>query len=78
MSKLLSLKMDEQIFRTTERMVKSAKMSRNAYINKAVDLFNRLQNRKSLAKALHAESAMVARESLTVLHAFEALEDKID
>lgn len=77
MSILLSLKMEERIFKTTERIVKKTKMSRNAYINEAVDFFNRLQKRKVIAKTLAFESEKVARESLLTVHAFEAFEDAL-
>ena len=69
--------MDEQIFRVTERLVRETGTSRNAYINRAVDFFNRLQKRRALAKDFRSESEKVAQESLAVLHAFESLEDEI-
>lgn len=75
MSIMLSLKMDEKIYKTTEGIVKTTKTSRNAYINRAVDFFNRLQKRKELAKDLKRESEKVSSESMATLHAFEVLED---
>ena len=77
MSIALSLKMDEKIYKTTETILKKAKKSRNAYINQAVDFFNRLHKRKSMAEALKRESAKVSEGSLETLHAFEALEDEL-
>ncbi len=77
MSMLFSLKMNDQIYQTAESMLRKTKMSRNAYINRAVDFFNRMQKRKTLAKAFRIESKKVASESLRTLHAFEALEDSL-
>ncbi len=77
MSKLLSLKMDENIFLATEKIVRKLHVPRNAYINKAVDFFNRVQRRKNLAKALRMESRAVSLESRAVLRAFESLEENL-
>ena len=77
MSILLSLKLNERIFRTTESILKKMKKSRNAYFNEAVDFFNRIQKRKTLAEALKLESERVSKEGLAVLKAFEAFEDEL-
>lgn len=77
MSIQLSLKLDEKVFESTERIVKQMHMPRNAYINRAVDFFNRLQARKALAKTLRGESRKVASDSLSVLKTFESLEDEL-
>ena len=77
MSIMLSLKLNERIFKTTEGILRKMKKSRNAYFNEAVDFFNRIQKRKTLAHALKLESERVSKESLAVLKAFEALEDEL-
>lgn len=71
----LSLKLDEVIFKETERLLKKFKIPRNRYINEALDFYNRLQRRKLLAKQLEKESKLVSKESLNVLSDFELLED---
>ena len=77
MSILLSLKLNERVFQTTEKILKKAGKSRNAYINEAVDFFNRIQRRKGLAGTLRSESERVSKESMAVLKAFEAMEDEL-
>ena len=42
MSKMLSLKMQNDIFIETEAITKKIHMPRNAYINQAVDFYNKL------------------------------------
>ncbi|MBI2119536.1 MAG: hypothetical protein HYT97_07920 [Elusimicrobia bacterium] len=75
MSKLLSLKLNEEIFKSTEKITKETHIPRNAYINKAVDFFNKLHRRKALEKTLRTESAKVSKDSLSVLRAFETFKD---
>lgn len=77
MSILLSLKLNERIFQTTERILKKAGKSRNSYLNEAVDFFNRIQKRKDLAGILKSESERVSSENLAVLRVFEAMEDEL-
>ena len=71
----LSLKLDEVIFKETERLLKKFKIPRNRYINEALAFYNQLQRRKLLAKQLEKESKLVSKESLNVLSDFELLED---
>ena len=72
MSKVLSLKLKEEIFEETEKIRKYVKVPRNAYINKALEFYNRIHNRNILKKKLIKESALVSAESLAVLEEFEA------
>jgi hypothetical protein len=45
MSKVLSLKLDEKVFLETERTIGRLKKPRNAYINEAVDFYNKHNRR---------------------------------
>ena len=73
MSKILSLKLREEVFKEMETTVTRLKRPRNAYINEAVAHFNRLHRRHLLGEQLARESAAVSDESLRVLAEFEAL-----
>jgi len=54
--KNLSLKIDDNIFEETERILSKIKKPRNRYINEAINFYNKLQNRKLLKKVLERES----------------------
>ena len=72
--KVLSLKLKDEIFEDVERMVKSAKISRNAYINRAVELYNQFNRRHLLRKQFHRASKLVMVESMKVLKEMESLD----
>ncbi|MBI3467638.1 MAG: hypothetical protein HY000_31910 [Planctomycetes bacterium] len=72
MSKVLSLKLREDIFAETEEILKKVRRPRNTYFNEAIAFYNKLWNRRQLARQLAKESQAVAAESLTVLAEFEA------
>jgi hypothetical protein len=63
MSKILSLKLKNEIFEETESILKKTKHPRNAYFNEAIHFYNRLFTRKMLRKQLLKESAMVAEQA---------------
>lgn len=73
--KLLSLKMDEAIFRETEEITDKLKKARNRYINEAVELYNLYNKKKLYRKQLEKESRAVAAGSLKMLKEFEKLAD---
>ena len=73
--KNLSLKLQDAIFAETEKLTGLLKKNRNAYLNEAIEFYNRYQNRRLLAEQLRRESALVADNSLEVLADLEALED---
>ncbi len=77
MSKALSLKLKDQVFRETEEILRRRKEPRNAYFNDAINLYNKLWRRKLLKVKLAQESRLVSDESLLVLEEFEALEDEL-
>lgn len=66
--KTLSLKLDDLVFAETELIIGHTKLSRNRYINEALDFYNKLQKRNLLAAQLETESKLVRAESLYVLH----------
>ena len=77
MSKALSLKLKEDVFKDVERITRKIKMPRNTYINKALEFYNRFNQRKLLKTQLLRESELVRKNSLTVLNEFEQIEDDI-
>jgi predicted transcriptional regulator len=77
MSKVLSLKLKDEIFREAEEILRRNKRPRNAYLNEAVDFYNKLWKRKLLKRTLARESALVAGDSLEVLRCFEKIEDEL-
>jgi len=77
MAKILSLKLQDEVFQEAEEVLSQNRRSRNAYFNEAIHLYNKLWKRKFLKKALAAESALVAEDSLAVLEAFEQMEDEL-
>lgn len=72
--KTISLKIDESIFGETEKILSSIKISRNRYINEAIEYYNKAQKREVLEKQLKAESKLVKNESMSVLKEFENLD----
>jgi len=70
-SKLLSLKLRDDVLREAEQIVRKCGQSRNAYFNDAIQFYNKLWERKLLKKRLRTESALVAADSMEVLEAFE-------
>lgn len=71
--KTLSLKLDDEIFKETEKIATRMKRARNRYINEAVNLYNRYNNRQLLKKQLAKESKATSDESMQVLSEFEKL-----
>ena len=74
--KNLSLKLDERVFNETERILESLKESRNRYINRAVDYFNKMQRRKLVGEQIAAESLIIRNDSLEICREFEQLNDE--
>ena len=74
MSKNLSLKLHDEIFEETERVLKKVRRPRNAYINEAIHFYNKLHTRRLLKTQLVKESNIVKDDSMVVLEEFEAFE----
>ena len=77
MSKVLSLKLQEEVFRETEEILQRLRKPRNAYLNEAINLYNKLWKRRVLEEALVRDSTLVADDSIEVLEVFEQLEDEL-
>jgi hypothetical protein len=77
MSKALSLKINEDIYKEVEEITKKYHIPRNAYINQALSVYNKLNRRKILKKQLAFESRLVGNNSLEVLAEFDKFEDEI-
>ena len=76
MTKLISLKIEERELRKVDHSAQTVGVSRNAYINKALRFFNRLYERRLLAKELRRESEQVGQESSAVLREFETFQEE--
>lgn len=74
--KNLSLKLEDEIFDETEKIVTKVKKTRNRYINEAIAFYNRLHKRRILSKQLTKESKAVAKDSMEVLAEFEKFSDE--
>ncbi len=72
--KTLSLKLDDSIFRETEKILERLKKPRNRYINEAIEYYNRTQRRLILEKKLKKESILVKNDSMNILKEFEGIE----
>lgn len=64
--KSILLKLDDELFDKTEILVKETKLSRNSYIKKAVEVYNKLLERKKLEKQFAYESMLVRDESMII------------
>lgn len=77
MSKALSLKIKDDIFKEVEEITHQTNIPRNTYINRALSFYNKLNKRKLTKKQLRYESNLVQQNSLEVLEEFEKIEDDI-
>jgi len=73
--KTLSLKLDDQIFQETEKVIEALDKPRNRYINEALQYYNRIQKRKLLSKQLAFESNLVSVESMKILSEFDQIQE---
>ena len=71
--KNVTLKIDESVFRETEKILALIKKPRNRYINEAIEYYNKFQQRMILERKLRKESELVKSDSLSVLKEFEQL-----
>lgn len=74
--KILSLKLDDEIFNDAEEITSKLHLARNRYINEAVSIYNRVNKRRLLKKQLTKESLLTSKESMDILHEFEKLLDE--
>ncbi len=59
--KNISLKIDDSIFRETEKILSGINKPRNRYINEAIAYYNRIQKRLLLEKQLRKEQGNYRR-----------------
>jgi hypothetical protein len=71
------LKLLEQILQETDSLLEHLKTSRNKYINEAIEFYNHYQKRKLIEAQIAAESKLVSKDSLNILHEFEKIVDEI-
>lgn len=74
--KNLSLKLDDDIFQETEKIVSKVNKNRNRYINEALEFYNKLHKKRILTRQLNKESKLVSEDSLGVLAEFERLNNE--
>ncbi len=74
--KILSLKLDDEIFNETEEITSKLKIARNRYINEAVNIYNLFNKKRLLKNQLTIESALTSKDSMAVLLEFEKLMDE--
>ena len=77
MSKVLTLKLKDEIFEAVEKVLKKEGIPRNRYINNAIDYYNKLNRRRILKTQYLTEAELVQDSSLEVLEEFEQFEEKI-
>jgi hypothetical protein len=74
--KILSLKLDDQIFDDAEEITAKLKLARNRYINEAVSIYNLFNKRRLLKNQLLKESKLINKDSMDILHEFEKFVDE--
>lgn len=72
--KTVSLKIEQSIFGETEKILSNISISRNKYINEALEYYNKIQKRKILEYKLKIESDLVKEDSMKVLNDFENID----
>lgn len=71
MSKVISLKIEDQIFDKTEALISELKISRNKYINDALENYNRMKEMEKVNVLLVKASILVRDNSIEVMQDFE-------
>lgn len=77
MSKILSLKVKDDVFAETEDIIESIHKPRNAYINEALSFYNKFIKRKLLKKQLRKESRMISASSIEAMRELQLIEDEM-
>lgn len=75
MSKAISLKLEATLFAETERLLRTIRMPRNAYINRAIAFYNRCQTRRLRKQQLGRDVARLRDDTRACIVATELLED---
>jgi len=74
--KNLSLKLDDNVFLETEKVVEQLGTTRNRYINEALAIYNKYYTRKLLRQQLVKESKAAYGSSKEILDEYERLIDE--
>lgn len=77
MAKMISLKLKEELLKEVDKIVYRKKISRNSYINEALENYNRENRRKFLQDQLERESRIVSKNSKKILKDLENLKDNL-
>ena len=75
--KTLSVKLQDNIFLETEKMLLKLKKSRNTYINEALEFYNLHQRKQWLAKQFAFEAKIIKESSMEVLREMENLDSHL-
>ena len=73
--KNLSLKLDDDVFLETEKVVETLGTTRNRYINEALAIYNKYYQRKLLREQLVKESKAAYGSSKAILDEYERMID---
>lgn len=76
--KSLSLKLDEKVFDDTEEITKELKIARNRYINDALALYNKFNQRILLEKQIKKEIEACRESSMEVMRDWEDADNEFD
>jgi len=74
--KTLSLKLNDDVFNDTEEISAKLNVTRNRYINEAVDWYNQVNKRRLLKTQLEKESRLASNDSMDILQEFEQISVK--
>ncbi len=72
--KNLSLKLKDDVFNDAEKLIEKIRISRNAYINRALTFYNQVNKRRLLRKKLEKESHATRAVSLEILREMEKID----
>jgi dsDNA-specific endonuclease/ATPase MutS2 len=78
MSKVISLKIEEKILEDADIMVSKLGISRNKYINEAIEAYSNAKKRAAMEEQIKKEVALIRESSSEVLAEFEALKDDFE
>lgn len=76
--KSLSLKLDEKVFEETEEVTQELKIARNRYINDALELYNKFNQRLLIEKQIKKEIEEGRVSSLEVMRDWEDTDNAFD
>lgn len=71
--KSISIIFQEHTLEETDSILEQLEISRDQYINEAINFYNKYQKRRLLEEQLAKESVIVSKDSLEVLGKFESL-----